>query len=100
LFGIFLVFDYNVISMTPMKKTTIIMIVLILSSFSLPVFADQQSSSVSSPKCNEKKLKTLTGDALIKIVKGSWEGGYTITLETSKMTFVQLTKKMMDAGCF
>lgn len=62
----------------------------------------QQTSAIMSPKCDEKKIKELAGDALVAIVKGDFGAlnGFNVTLETSKMDFATLTKKMLDAGCF
>ena len=78
-------------------------VILFVLSISTPVFAKPETSSVSSPKCDEAKLKQLCGDAFVKIEKAQWSGdlrGFNVTLETSKMTFGELTKKMLNAGCF
>lgn len=83
--------------------------------FALPTYAQtpapttpskspqHQTSAVLSPKCDEKKVRELAGDALISIVKGDFGNsliGFNITLDTAKMDFAALTKKMLDAGCF
>lgn len=59
-----------------------------------------QTSAIMSPKCDEAKIKSLAGDALKEIKKASWKGGYNVTLDTSKMTFSQLTQKMQKEGCY
>jgi hypothetical protein len=87
---------------------TLLFLVLILSanlSFAEDVKTTsprEQTSAVMSPKCDEAKLKELAGDALISVKKTDWEksSGYTITLDTTKMDFATLTKKMLAAGCF
>jgi hypothetical protein len=56
-----------------------------------------------SPKCDEKKVRELAGDALVSIIKGDFGNnlvGFNVTLDTAKMDFAVLTKKMLDAGCF
>lgn len=62
-----------------------------------------QTSAVLSPKCDEKKVRELAGDALVSIIKGDFGNnlvGFNVTLDTAKMDFAVLTKKMLDAGCF
>jgi len=62
-----------------------------------------QTSAILSPKCDEKKVQELAGDALVSIVKGDFGNnliGFNVTLDTVKMDFAALTKKMLDAGCF
>jgi hypothetical protein len=64
--------------------------------------AKQESRAVLSNKCDVAKLRQIAGEALVRI--GPGPGGnakiHTITLDTSKLTFQQLTQKMVKAGCF
>ena len=65
---------------------------------------NHKTSALYSPGCNEKQLKTLAGDALIKIsVKQNWANdtkGYIVTLDTVKLSYGSLTQKMASAKCF
>lgn len=87
-----------------MNRNLQMMLVLVLSLMGARLaVAAPETSAVSSPKCDEEKVRKLCGDALVKIEKAEWAGdmkGFNITLDTSKMTFGDLTKKMLDAGCF
>lgn len=78
--------------------------IFVLILFPLLGFAEQSTSAILSPKCDEAKLREIAGEALIKIIETtSLEGGgkiYSITLEITKLTFGDLTKKMMEQGCF
>lgn len=62
-----------------------------------------QTSAVMSNHCDETQVKSLAGDALISITKGEWGDaslkGFNVTLDTTKMDFGALTKKLLDAGC-
>lgn len=62
-----------------------------------------KTSNLLSPNCDEEKIKGLAGNALKKIGPAKWNGeakGFEITLDTSTLTFAQLTQKMQEAGCF
>jgi hypothetical protein len=50
------------------------------------VAAEQQTNAVMSKSCDEAKLRKIAGDAIIKIEAKQWTA--------------DLTKKMLDAGCF
>ncbi|HLD44049.1 MAG TPA: hypothetical protein VJC18_01335, partial [bacterium] len=52
---------------------------------------------------DEVKMKELAGPALVKLEPKEWAGGlkgFNITIDTDKLTMADLTKKMLDAGCF
>lgn len=62
-----------------------------------------KTSAVASPNCDEAMIKKLAGDGLVRIVAQHWGGnlkGFNITLDTQKLTFSKLTKKMLDKQCF
>jgi len=84
-----------------MKKIFLIIVILFLASTTY-VLAKPETSAVMSNKCDEAKIKQIAGDALIKIDPQDWGDvkGFLVTLETDKMTFADLTKKMQEAGCF
>lgn len=87
-----------------MKKNILFVVCLLAGiGISLVSFAEQSTSAVMSPKCDEVKLKEIAGDALVSIVPTTKVGDaqvYNITLELTKMTFTDLTKKMQSEGCF
>jgi hypothetical protein len=62
------------------------------------------STAVMSPNCDEAQLKEIAGTALTDIHENqSWDNevkGYIITLDTSKMTYNDLIKKMQEKNCF
>lgn len=74
----------------------------------VPVLAlakkDYQTSALYSPSCDETALKKLAGKALIKISKQqNWANntqGYIVTLDTSQLSFGDLTVKMAAKKCF
>ncbi len=83
-----------------MKKVLFVILLLLMASTS---YAKEETNAVMSKSCDEAKVRELAGEALIKIVPQEWAGGlkgFNITLDTSKLTFADLTKKMMEAGCF
>ena len=84
-----------------MKKLFAVIMILSLLSFVFPAagLAKEETSAVASPKCDMEKLKKIGGDAIVKIEKGSWEGGFNVTLNTDKMTFNDLIQKMVAEGC-
>lgn len=74
----------------------------LLITISFNSLAESKTSSLMSKKCDKEKIKSLAGDALIKISDPQdWGGiqGFIVTLDTAKLTFAQLGKKMLDAGC-
>ena len=81
-----------------------LMMLTVAAAFVLPAAAQakQESRAVLSNKCDVAKLKSLAGAALVKI--GPGPGGnakiHTVTLDTSKLTFQQLSQKMAKARCF
>ena len=85
-----------------MKKTVIL--TAIATALLLPAAAQakEESRAVLSNKCDAAKLKTIAGGALVKIGPGPGNKAniHTVTLDTSKLTFQQLTQKMAKAGCF
>lgn len=85
-----------------MKKSLIVALLLALSS--TPSFAKETASAIYSPNCTAKQLKEMAGDALVKISKNqAWSNdtkGFIVTLDTDKMSFADLAKKMQKAGCF
>ncbi|MBU0505390.1 MAG: hypothetical protein ABII18_06285 [bacterium] len=67
------------------------------------VQAEQQTNAVMSKSCDEAKIREIAGDAIIKIEAKQWTAelrGFNITLDLNKLSFADLTKKMLDAGCF
>lgn len=62
------------------------------------------STAVMSPNCNEAQLKEIAGDALVSITENqSWDNevkGFIISLDTNKMSYSDLIKKMQDKHCF
>lgn len=74
-----------------------------LSALSLAVWAAQETSTISSPKCDEAKVAALAGDALVKIEPAKWDGSlpaFIVTLNTDKLSFGKLAEKMKTAGCY
>ncbi len=67
--------------------------------FASPALADEESAAVASPNCDAERIKELGGDGVVKVEKGEWEGGFNVTLETSKLTFAELIEKMAEADC-
>lgn len=63
-----------------------------------------KTSALYSPGCDEKQLKEIAGNALIKISKQqNWSkdtSGYILTLDLDKMTFMGLTQEMVKKKCF
>lgn len=76
------------------------LVVLFVSAVVLPARAGEETSALSSPKCDMEKLKKLIGDGLVKIVPGVSDGIYNVTIDTAKVTSGDIVKKMLDAGCF
>ena len=77
----------------------------ICTLFAYVAFAENvDSSAIMSPNCSAEQIKELAGDALLSISKNqSWGDevkGYIISLDTSKLTYGELAKKMMTAKCF
>lgn len=62
------------------------------------------SSAIMSPNCSEAQIKEIAGDALLSISKNQEWGdevkGFIIALDTNKMTYGELAKKMLAAKCF
>lgn len=84
-----------------MKKMICLSVLLVLAIVTY-VFAKPETNAVMSNKCDEAKIRQITGEALIKIEPQDWNGvkGFIITLETDKMTFAELAQKMQAAGCY
>ncbi|MEJ2122553.1 MAG: hypothetical protein P8Z76_18000 [Alphaproteobacteria bacterium] len=85
-----------------MKKTVILTAVATALLLPAAAQAKQESRAVLSNKCDAAKLKSIAGGALVKIGPGPGKNAkiHTVTLDTSKLTFQQLTQKMAKAGCF
>ena len=62
--------------------------------------AKVEKRAMLSKSCDMEKVKSLGGDAVVKIEKGASPIIVNITLDTGKMTWQQLTVKMNAAGCF
>lgn len=62
------------------------------------------SSAIMSPNCSAEQIKEIAGDALISISKNqAWDDevkGFIVSLDTNKLTYGDLAKKMMAAKCF
>jgi hypothetical protein len=100
-----------------MLKTTILsiafmtgLLMLANTSFAEDVVAEKacdtcKTSAVMSNNCAPEKLKELAGEGFVKVndkpnnPDGKFKS-YNITLDTTKTTFADLTKKMMEAKCF
>lgn len=68
--------------------------------FPLSAWAVEESQTVASPKCDASKIQKIGGNAVHSVTKAEWEGGYYVSLDTAKLSAVELNKKLMDAGCF
>lgn len=82
-------------------KKVMIMFSLLLAVASAS-YAKEESSALMSKNCDEAKIKELAGNALIKITSQDWGNGlkgFTVTLDSDKMTMKDLTDKMHAAGC-
>ena len=79
------------------KRISALSLAMVL--FAAPALAGEETNAVASPKCDADKIKELGGDAVVKVEKGAWEGGYNVTLDTDKLTFAGLIEKLVDAGC-
>lgn len=62
--------------------------------------ATAETRAMLSKNCSVDKVKSIGGDAIVKIEKGASPIIVNITLDTGKMTWQQLTVKMNAAGCF
>ncbi len=64
--------------------------------------AAKETRAILSPKCSAAQLKKIAGAALIKIVPSPSGNAkiFNITLHPERMTFAQLTQKMVAAKCF
>lgn len=62
--------------------------------------ARAETRAMLSKSCSMDKMKELSSGAITAIKKGPAANIYTVTLDTSKMSWVDLTKKMNAAGCF
>ena len=84
-----------------MKKgfifTLVFAFVLVLGSGL--ALAKEEKQAILSKKCDAKKLKEIGGEAIVKVEKGAWEGGYNVTLKTDKMSWNDLMQKMAKAEC-
>jgi hypothetical protein len=85
-----------------MKRTVILTAIAAALVVPAAAQAKQESRAVLSKKCDAAKLKAIAGPALVKIGPGPGNNAtiHTVTLDTSKLTFQQLTQKMTKAGCF
>ena len=97
-------------------KTWIFFIFLMVSNFSFATETtateqntqtenpNHKTSAVMSRNCNMEKLREVIGDALVEISPQSWNDtsvpGFVITLDTTKLSFSDLTKKMVQNNCF
>ena len=59
-----------------------------------------ETRAMLSKSCNPDKLKELSGGAIADIKPGPAANIYTISLDTGKMSWQDLTVKMNAAGCF
>lgn len=86
-----------------MKALYTISIILLLFS-ALANASAKQTSLIMSRKCDAKKIRDLAGAALVSLVekrKDSRKGYvFEVTLNTDKLEFPQLMKKMFETGCF
>ena len=62
--------------------------------------AKTEKRAMLSKSCSMDKVKSLGGDAIVKLEKGPSPIILLVTLDTGKMTWQQLTVKMNSAGCF
>lgn len=63
----------------------------------------EESSALMSKNCDEKKIRELAGDAIVKIVAQDWGAemkGFNVTINAGKMSMKELTDKMQAAKCF
>jgi len=85
-----------------MRKSIILSAVLVVLVLPVAAQAASDTKAVLSNKCSVEQLKKIIGDALVKI--GPSASGnpkiFNITLNTEKMTFQQLTQKMVAAKCY
>ena len=84
-----------------MRKTILSAIAAAALAVASTAAAGEQTSAVMSPKCDAEKLKELADGAISKAEPNPYTdpGIYNVTLDTSKMTFADLMKKMVDADC-
>jgi len=85
-----------------MRKSIILSAMLVVLVLPVAAQAASETKAMLSIKCSVEQLKKIIGDALIKI--GPNASGnpkiFNITLNTEKMTFQQLTQKMVAAKCY
>lgn len=72
----------------------------VLALLATSALAESQTISMASPKCDAEKIQKISGKAVQSVQKAEWEGGYRITLDTTQISAQDLTKKLLDAGCF
>ena len=65
-----------------------------------PAAAATETKAMLSKSCSVDKVKQLSEGAAVRVVPGAVASIVNVTLDTSKMSWVDLTKKMHAAGCF
>ena len=74
----------------------------VVAALAMPMTADAASETraMLSKSCSPEKLKEISGGAITEIKPGPAANIYTISLDTSKLSWNQLVAKMNSAGCF
>jgi len=65
-----------------------------------PAMAKTETKAMLSKSCSVAKVKQLSEGAAVRVVPGAAATIVNVTLDTTKMSWVDLTKKMHVAGCF
>jgi len=65
-----------------------------------PAFAKTETKAMLSKSCSVEKVRQLSGGAAVRVVPGATTTILNVTLDTTRMSWVDLTKKMHAAGCF
>lgn len=90
--------------MSHLKKLALAL-ALALPIFALThsAFAVHKAYAVFSPSCPQDKMMEIAGDALINISRVKFAEGlysFNVTIDTQKLTYNDLIKKMEKAGCY
>ena len=85
------------------KHVHLIASLLVAMMFSFSALAKEETSALMSKTCDEKKIRELAGDAIVKIEAQDWGAGlkgFTVTINADKMSMKELTEKMQAAKCY
>lgn len=71
-----------------------------ITAVASPAFAKVETKAMLSKGCTIQKVRDITKGAAVKVANNGTTNSVNVTLDTTKMTWLDLTKKMHAAGCF